>query len=141
MAGKLAYLASRLRRRAKWEVQRRYIDFRRWSDQAAFDLLERFNRPVPPYLRQRRLLELNGRLNDGYHPRPYQGRSILIRGAYPDAHFGSDFGWNKVIAPAVATRLMDTEDHLQMLTEPNLLILVNHLQEAFAAVEAAPTEA
>jgi thioesterase domain-containing protein len=131
LVGKLGYIGYRIGRRAMWEVERRYITARAFAEHLAFDLLERLQRPVPSYLRQRRLLELNGHLNDDYVPRPYSGRAVLIRGIYPELRYENDFGWNTVIEPEVSTCLMNTEDHLQMMIDPDKLeVLVGHLQEA-----------
>jgi thioesterase domain-containing protein len=131
LLGKLGYIGYRIGKRATWEVERRYINARAIAEHLAFDLLERFQRPVPSYLRQRRLLALNGHLNDDYIPRPYSGRTVLIRGIYPELRYENDFGWNTVIEPEVSTCLMNTDDHLQMMIDPDKLEeLVGYLQEA-----------
>jgi thioesterase domain-containing protein len=133
LLGKLSYIGYRIGKRAMWEVERRYITARAVAEHLAFDLLERFRRPVPSYLRQRRLLELNGHLNDNYVPRPYSGRVILIRGIYPELRYEQDFGWNTIIEPELDICLMNTDDHLQMMIDPEKLeVLVGHLQEALS---------
>jgi thioesterase domain-containing protein/aryl carrier-like protein len=129
--GKAAYIVYRIGRRVRREAERGYMAARQVVELLAFDLFERFRRPVPSYLRQRRLLELNGHLNDDYVPKPYAGRTLLIRGTYPELRYELDFGWNTVVLPEVTTCLMDTEDHLQMMIQPkNLEVLVGYLQEA-----------
>lgn len=132
---KLMYLAGRVVRRARWEVQLRYMKSRRMVEHLTFDLLERANRPVPSELRQRRLLELNGQLNDAYTPDAYAGRAILIRGTYPEMHYAEDFGWNAMIKPEVTVFQMETEDHLRMLAEPHIHTLIQHLQVALNPAE------
>jgi thioesterase domain-containing protein/acyl carrier protein len=135
LTGKLLYMARRIVRRARWEVQRRYIIGRRIFEHAIFHLLEQANKPVPSYLRQRRLLELNGHLNDIYVPKPYTGHTILIRGTYPELHYPLDFGWNTLVQPDVSVFQMETEDHLQMLAEPHIHTLIGYLQTAMNQVE------
>lgn len=128
IAGKVIYIGGRIIRRARWEMHRVYMLLRRVYEHTAFHLLEGANRPVPPYIRQRRLLELNGHLNDNYVPGPYAGRTALIRATYPELHYPQDFGWGTLVQPDVMVFQMATEDHLQMLTEPNIHTLVQHLQ-------------
>lgn len=127
---KVKYLVGRVKRRAKWEVERRYIDGSRIVERMAFDVLEKSRRSVPARLRQRRLLQLNGQLNDAYTPHPYSGHVVLIRGTYPELHYSLDFGWNAVVQTGIVVIQMETQDHLQMLVEPNIHLLIQHLQGA-----------
>lgn len=129
---KFTYILSRIIRRAKWEVERRYLDFRRMTERFVFDLMERFRHPIPAYLRQRRLLELNDNLRDKYMPQPYSGQTLLIRGTYHYLHHAPDFGWNVFIHPDITICALDTDDHLQMMTEPNLSKLVTFLRTALS---------
>jgi thioesterase domain-containing protein len=128
---KIAYIAARAVQRGRWEIAKRFINVRPLIERMMFEFLERNQRPVPPYLRQRRLLQLNGVLNEDYKPQPYKGRTVLIRGVYPNLQYDIDFGWNSVIEPEVQIYQMEVDDHLQMMIEPEkLALLIQNLRHA-----------
>jgi thioesterase domain-containing protein/aryl carrier-like protein len=117
--GKVAYVAGRIGRRVKWEIERRYLWLRHHATLGLYAATTRLGHLPRPYVRQYWLLQHNGRLQAAYRARPWSGPALIIRGRYPDLHVGDDFGWNQVIAPAVRVRFIETGNHLDLLNGPN----------------------
>ncbi len=132
LAGRGAYIARWVARRAAWEIQRRYLGARHHTLLATNWAYRRLGRPVPAYIRQYALLQWNGRLQGRYHAGDYPGAVTLIRGAYPDLRLEHDFGWSRLAHGGVAVHQIPGE-HLDLMNGPNIQNVVDVLAPLLSA--------
>jgi thioesterase domain-containing protein len=131
LSEKVIYLAGRAAKRLRWEVERRVIDGKHAYRLAAYRAYQSLHRPEPAFLRQYALMDYNGKLLAQYCPREYTGQTVLIRSRQDD--FTADYGWNALITPEVQILQMPTADHLEMMIEPNVQLLAQHLRRYLPA--------
>jgi thioesterase domain-containing protein len=89
-----------------------------------------------PWLAERfEVFRRNAEISESYSPRPYGGPVTLFRAGALLAPGAADLKWGWDRLARVDAHLIPEADHFSLLQEPALDQMVEHLENAFAAVE------